>query len=39
MVDLTLAEQRALSSPSASVDALSLAAQVLAFWQQYLAII
>jgi hypothetical protein len=35
MVDLTSDEQKALSSPSASVDALSLGAQVLAFWQPY----
>ena len=36
VVDLTPHEQEALSSPSASVDALSLAADVLAFWQQHL---
>jgi hypothetical protein len=35
MVDLTLKEQQALSSPEASVEALHLAAAVLAFWQQY----
>lgn len=36
MVDLTPNEQRALSSPSASIEAFSLATDVLAFWQQYL---
>jgi hypothetical protein len=33
LVDLSPDEQQALSSPSASVDALSLAADVVAFWQ------
>jgi hypothetical protein len=33
MVDLTLAEQQALSSAEASIKALTLAAKVLAFWQ------
>jgi hypothetical protein len=37
MVDLTPDEQQALSFPSASIEALPLAAQVLAFWQQYLS--
>jgi hypothetical protein len=36
MVDLTPNEQQALSSPSASIEAFSLATDVLAFWQQYL---
>jgi hypothetical protein len=36
MIDLTPAEQEDLPSPSASIEALSVAAQVLAFWQQYL---
>jgi hypothetical protein len=36
MVDLSPNEQQALSSPSASIEAFSLATDVLAFWRQYL---
>jgi hypothetical protein len=36
MVDLTPDEQQALSLPSASIEALYVAADVLAFWQQHL---
>lgn len=36
MVDLTPEEQQAFSSAEASIEALNLAADVLAFWQQHL---
>jgi hypothetical protein len=36
MVDLTPNEQKVLSSPSAAIEALNLAADILFFWKEYL---